>query len=119
MNATRSKSAPRARPTPLPPDAVVWIDERHAIVARLEPAGLIATVDIQRRQRAEGRFLAQVVHEIGGRERVMVVGPEPIRLALERRYVAVSHRPDRLVAAPPQARLAGAGILERIGRFAA
>jgi hypothetical protein len=83
------------------PDAVVWIDEGHAIVARLEPEGRISSVEIRRLQQPENRYLGHVVHEIGNREHVLVVGPEPIRVALERRYVSVSHRPDRLIPAPP------------------
>jgi len=100
------------------PDAVVWVDERHAIVARSDNGG-IATTEIRRVGQAETRFLARVVHEIGDREHVMIVGPYPIRLALEREYVAICHRPDRLIAMPPAARGAGARILDRIERLAA
>jgi hypothetical protein len=102
----------------LRPDAVVWVDERHAIVARADDGG-IATTEIRRVGQAETRFLSRVVHEIGEQEHVMIVGPQPIRLALEREYVAISHRPDRLIAAPTAARGAGAEILDRIERLAA
>jgi hypothetical protein len=102
----------------LRPDAVVWVDERHALVARSDDGG-IATTEIRRVGQAETRFLARVVHEIGDREHVMIVGQHPIRLALEREYVAISHRPDRLIAAPPAARTAGAEILDRFERLAA
>jgi hypothetical protein len=101
------------------PAAVVWIDERHAIIARCEPEGQISTVDVRRLARPEARFLTQVVHEIVGRGPVMVIGTQPIRLALERRYVAVSHRPDRLVAPPPQAAASDAEIVRGLGRRAA
>ena len=100
------------------PDAVVWVDERHAIVARSDEGG-IATTEIRRIGQSESRYLAHVVHEIGGREHVMIVGPQPLRLALERAYVAVSHRPDRLIAVPTAARDAGSTILERMERLAA
>jgi hypothetical protein len=102
----------------LRPDAVVWVDERHAIVARSDDGG-IATTEIRRVRQAETRFLARVVHEIGDREHVMIVGPYPIRLALEREYVAISHRPDRLIAVPSTTRGAGAQILDRLERLAA
>lgn len=102
----------------LRPDAVVWVDERHAIVARAGDGGIVTT-EIRRVGQAEPRFLARVVHEIGGQEHVMIVGPQPIRLGLEREYVAISHRPDRLIAAPTSARGAGAEILDRIERLAA
>ena len=101
------------------PDAVVWIDERHAIIARREPAGQISTVEVRRLARPENRFVAQVVHEIAGRGPVMVVGSPPLRLALERRYVAVSHRPDRLIAPPSTADGTGAQMVRGLDRLAA
>jgi len=112
--ATRDTTGPRE----LRPDAVVWVDERHAIVTRSE-AGGIATTEIRRVSQPETRYLARVVHELGDREHVMVVGPQPIRLALEREYVAINHRPDRLIAVPTAARGAGDEILERLERLAA
>ncbi len=102
----------------LQPDAVVWVDERHAIVARADAEG-IATTEIRRIGQPEARYLAHVVHEIGGHEHVMVVGPQIIRLALERAYVAMSHRPDRLISVPPTAQVAGEDILGRLERLAA
>ena len=88
------------------PDSVVWIDKRRAIVAQLDPAGGISTVEIRRLGQPQSRFLGQVVHEIGAHEHVAVIGAQPLRVALERRFVAVGHRPDRLVAAPTGARAA-------------
>jgi hypothetical protein len=49
----------------------------------------------------------------------MVVGPQPMRLALERRLVAVGHRPERLMAAPAPGRPAEERIIESIDRIAA
>ena len=115
---TNEAGRPEAASSTLAPDAVVWIDERHAIVARSDDGG-IATTEIRRVGQPETRYLARVVHEIRDQSRVMLVGQYPIRLALEREYVAISHRPDRLVAIPPAARGAGAEILDRIERLAA
>jgi hypothetical protein len=103
----------------LRPDAVVWVDERHAIVARTDAKGSISTVEIRRVGRPETRYLAQVAHELRDRERVMVVGPAVIKLAFEREYVAISHRPDRLMAPPAGCRETGAEILDRMERLAA
>ena len=116
ITSTATQAAPAA-PEPHP-DAVVWVDERHAIVARSDGGG-IETTEIRRVGLTETRYLARVVHEIGDGKHVMIVGPQPIRLALEREYVAIGHRPDRLIAAPPAARGAGAEILDRIERLAA
>ena len=112
MNATQTRAEQR-------PDVVVWIDERHALIARCDPEGQISTVEIRRLARPENRYLGQVVHEINGRGRVMLIGAPPIRLALERRFVAVSHRPDRLLPAPPRARVFAAKIVDRLDRLAA
>lgn len=100
------------------PDAVVWVDERHAIVARADVEG-IATTEIRRVGQAEVRYLARVVHELGDRQHVLIVGAQPMRVGLEREYVSITHRPDRLIAAPPAARGGGAAILERMERLAA
>ena len=115
---TNEAARPRVASMNLGPDAVVWVDERHAIVARADSGG-IETTEIRRVGLTETRYLARVVHEIRDQQRVMLVGPHPIRLALEREFVAISHRPDRLVAPPPAARGAGAEILDRIERLAA
>ena len=101
------------------PDSVVWIDERHAILAQVDPAGEISTVEVRRLQQPESRYLGQVVHEIGAHEHVMVVGPQPMRLALERRFVAVGHRPDRLIAEQPSRRVAAEKLVEGVDCFAA
>ena len=100
------------------PDAVVWVDQRHAIVAQADVEG-IATTEIRRVGQAELRYLARVVHELGDREHIMIVGPQPARVGLEREYVAITHRPDRLIAAPAAARRDGAAVLERMERIAA
>lgn len=99
--------------------AVAWIDRRHAVIARTDgrrptSVTIVAGPDPTRRP-----FLARVVDEIGDRERVMVLGSDEMRVELEREYVAVSHRPDRLLdverAGPP-----GEGeLLERLERLAA
>jgi hypothetical protein len=82
------------------PSAVVWIDTRHAIVARTVDADRVFMAEIERGTDGETQYLAHVVREIGDRERVMIVGQNGVRLALEREYVSISHRPDRLVGAP-------------------
>ena len=101
------------------PDAVVWLDEQHAIVARRDPADRISTTEVRRRQQPEPRYLASVVHEIAGQQHVLVIGPAPIRLALERRFVAVTHRPDRLISRSGTARAEGARLIESVAAIAA
>jgi hypothetical protein len=79
----------------------------------------ISMADIERGTEPEQQYLAHVVHEIGDRERVMIVGPTSVRLALEREYVAISHRPDRLVSVPRSAGASGAELVDRLARYAA
>jgi hypothetical protein len=101
----------RARtPTTLPPtdpssrrvpSAVVWIDARRAVVATMNEKGRISSRALDRGDDPEAPFLARVVHAIGDRERVIMLGPDMVRLALEREYVAIFHTPDRLVDVEP------------------
>lgn len=99
--------------------AVVWVDATRAIVASTEADGRVETEQIHRGAASETEFLAHVVHEIGNSPTVSVVGPGSVRLALEREFVAISHRPDRLVGIPASARFADMEILERMRRLAA
>lgn len=101
------------------PEAIVWIDGRHAIVARAAAGGGISTEWVDRGAESETEFLAHVVHQIGDRPTVSIVGPSGVRLALEREFVAISHQPDRLLGIPAAARNAEAQILERMRRLAA
>lgn len=101
------------------PSAVVWVDADHAIVASTEPDGGIATAEVDRGAGSEPEFLAHVVHEIGNKPTVSVVGPSSIRLALEREFVRISHRPERLVGVPAAARVVESEILARMRRLAA
>jgi hypothetical protein len=101
------------------PSAVVWIDDAHAIVASTASDGGIATQLVDRGPESETQYLAHVVHEIGDQPTVSVIGPSSIRLALEREFVAISHRPECLVGIPMNARNAEAQIVERMRRLAA
>jgi hypothetical protein len=101
------------------PSAVVWINERHATVARMGEDDRISMNEIDRGTGPELQYLAHVVHELGDQERVMIVGPGPMRLALEREYVSISHRPDRLVSVRPKTRRSGAELVDLLGRYAA
>lgn len=81
--------------------AVVWINGRFASLALTDEAGEVATCEIDRGLEPELSYLAIVVRAIGDRERVVILGPSSMRLALEREYVALHHRPDRLVDVEP------------------
>lgn len=95
------------------PSAVVWINEGRAFVGR-SSGDRTSMVEVTRGADPETQYLAHVVHEIGDGERVVIVGSGPLRLALEREYVSISHRPDRLVSMPAIARTNGAQVVERL-----
>jgi stalled ribosome rescue protein Dom34 len=78
-------------------NAVVWLDRRAARVARRGASGDPVVHEIRRGTDGEAQFLVDVIREIGDRERIVVLGPGVSRLALERAYVSLYQRPDRLV----------------------
>ncbi len=101
------------------PSAVVWIDATSAIVACVEGDGDTSTCDIARGSLHESRYLEQVIRAIGDRQRVMILGPDTARLALEREYVAVFHRPERLVDVEPTGLVGRDELLDRARTLAA
>jgi hypothetical protein len=101
------------------PSAVIWIDGRRAFVARMSAAGRISTGTIDRGVEPEASFLARVVHAIGDQARVMILGPNTARLALEREYVAIQQRPDRLVDVEPSGPLDRSQLVDRVRELAA
>jgi hypothetical protein len=98
--------------------AVAWIDDQEALVARMGPEGRISTCGIVRGDEPEGDFLAQVVRAIGDRERVVLLGPDAERLELEREYVLVYRRPDRLVDVEPAGRVDPEALVARLRELA-
>jgi hypothetical protein len=84
--------------------AVVWLDGGRALVPEEDAAGRVAVTEIKRDVQPERLYLLQVVRELGDRERLLILGTGPARLALEREYVAVYQRPERLVDVEPVTR---------------
>lgn len=81
--------------------AAVWIDGRHAFVGLLADDGRISTCEVDRGIDPEPSYLAHVARMIGGRRRVAFMGPVSARLAVERAYVSIYHRPDLLIDVDP------------------
>jgi hypothetical protein len=104
---------------PIRPSAVVWINGRNAIVARVKDDGSISTHTVDRGLDAATVYIEHVIHEIGDRERVVILGPNSVRLALEREYVAIFQRPDRLVDVEPAGELDAVALVERLRQLAA
>jgi hypothetical protein len=98
---------------------VVWIDARRALVTRISPDGMVSSGTLERGVDEETAFLARVVKAIGDRARVVILGPNATRLALEREYVAIHHRPDRLIDVQPSGPLDKAQLERRVRELAA
>lgn len=82
--------------------ATVWIDHNQAVIVDREP-DQAETVEILTRgmYESEASFERRAVGEISGDDRVVVTGPAYARTEFERAYVALTHRPDRLVDVEP------------------
>ncbi len=96
------------------PTAVVWINGRHAVVAVADGGAGIASSTVERMIESEADFVARIVGRVGNSERVMVLGPASLRLAVQRAYVAISHRPDRLVELERSGRIDPIELAERV-----
>jgi hypothetical protein len=103
--------------TRAPETAAVWIDDGHAMVARMDADGRIRISRVERGVDPELTYLAAVVHAIGDRRHVAILGPGPLRLALEREYVAIVQRPDRLVDVEPSGPIGELDLVERLARL--
>ena len=99
--------------------AAVWINGRSAIIAAMDPEGQISTCEIDRGIEPEPSYLAIVVRTIGDRERILIFGPSSTHLALEREFVAMYRRPDRLVDVEPGDALDRAELVRRLCELAA
>ena len=75
----------------------------HAVVARNADDGAVTVTEVSHPgpSGSDATYLARVVDEIGDQERLVTCGPERHRLALEREYVTIYHRPDRLLDVEP------------------
>lgn len=79
---------------------VVRLARSRASVSRVGPDGAISRTTVVRELESNELFFARIVDLVGDHERLIVVGPATIRLAFEREYVEICHRPDRLVDVP-------------------
>ena len=83
-----------------PSGAVTWIDSTRAVIARTGTSGGVSVKVVRPDPELVDElipFLARVVDEIGDRDRVVIMGPDAMRVELEREYVTIFKRPDRLL----------------------
>jgi hypothetical protein len=83
--------------------AVVWIDERQAIITTTADDGRAMVEQLGRGpHEAEAAFDARTVDAVLDHDYVAVSGPAFARVAFERAFVAVTHRPERLTDIEPE-----------------
>ena len=83
------------------PEAVVLkLGRSTGSLSRIGPDGGISRTSVERALDSDEVFFARIVRLLGDHERLIVVGPAARRLAFEREYVDICHRPDRLVDVP-------------------
>lgn len=121
-------SAPAAVTVLSQSGAVAWIDHERAVVARSAVSGDPVVHELFRAAPVPstvgsspvpdaGPFLARVVDEIGAPDRVVILGPDAMRVELEREYVAINRHPDRLVDVAHAAEPDRADLLDRLERL--
>jgi hypothetical protein len=94
MTATRA-AHPRS-------GAVVWIDDHQAIITTATEDGQPLVEQLGRGlMESESVFDARTVDAVLDRDPVAVSGPAFARVAFERAFVAVTHRPERLLDVEP------------------
>lgn len=114
----------RPRPTIHPVgtgvNAVVWIEPGRAMIVRgsaaEEPAAL--ELPIPHPPTETTPALAEVAHRIGVVDRVLVLGADDLRTALEREIVAVGHHPESIREEPAAGRPDTADLVARLRRLA-
>src|SRR4051794_28854388 len=87
---------------PVERSAVVSIDHERAVVVTTKPDGHRSVAEVVARGHDDASYLVAIVDAIGDHGPVVIRGPEDLRLALEREYVAVRRRPDLIVDAQPR-----------------
>ncbi len=101
-------------------NAVVWLGRDRAVVLRAEGGGCPeeAEVGLPGAPGAMPLALAEVAHRIGDVDRLLVMGREDMRTALEREVVAIGHRPETILDAGPEGPVDRDALAARLRRLA-
>jgi hypothetical protein len=101
------------------PSAIAYIDDEHAIVVKNLPDASIGVIDIHRHKPEDLGYLLRIVDEIGPRRRVAILGPDHLRLELEREYVSLFRRPDLLIDVEESDGETAGQLIERLAELSA
>ena len=112
---TTQPAAPRTTDALRRVGAITWISPARAIVARRAASGWVDVARVENpTPDLEMPYLARVAHEIGDADRVLIMGADDVRTELEREYVRIYHRPDRLVDVEPAGEVTEEQLVERL-----
>ncbi len=93
-----TRTRPTTRPAATGVNAVVWIEPGRALVVRGAPGETPASTEwpVPLTYTETPPVLAEIAHRIGDVDRVVVLGNDELRTALEREIVAIGHRPETI-----------------------
>ena len=98
---------------------MVWIEPGRAIVVRGGDEAELTSQElpIPYQPAITPPALAQVAHTIGDVDRVLVLGVDELRTALEREIVAIGHRPETIRDADAAGPMDEAALRERLAHL--
>ncbi len=101
-------------------NAVVWIDRGRAIIVRGSATGEPASLELPIPSVTTDTppVLAEIAHRIGDVDRVLVLGADDLRTALEREIVAIGHRPESIRDETGPAEIDAASLITKLRRLA-
>jgi hypothetical protein len=97
--------------------AVAWVDHLSALVAHRAADGTAVVTTLGRGTAVpddDPTFLTRIADVIDDADRVVILGPGDMRTRLEREYVTIWHRPDRLVDVEPSGPVGAEDLLARL-----
>jgi hypothetical protein len=111
-----SRHRPAEKPAETGVNAVVWIEPGRAIIVRGRQGAEVSSVElpIPAAPAITPPALAEVAHSIGAVDRVLVLGVDELRIALEREIVAIGHRPETIREAEVAGPMDEAALVERL-----
>ena len=114
---TRSRTADHPAATGI--NAVVWIEPGRAVVVRGGASGELASMElpIPSVPALTPSALAEVAHSIGEVDRVLILGQDDLRTALEREIVAIGHRPEIIREAEVEGPLDETALVARLAHL--
>jgi hypothetical protein len=115
-----TRTRPAAPPVGANLSAVVWIEPGRAIIVRGSGTGEPASLElaVPPTPGATAPVFAEIAHRIGDVDRVLILGAEDLRTALEREIVAVGHRPEAIREETGAVRPDEAALIARFHRLA-